>query len=161
MVLHGLVYRITRRRPAGRCFCHPILTVFKQLTGTPCSRVESTNVALDQREILKICSKESNICRCLKLSPHGLLQGTTVSKVTLQFSVETKTILFGTNTKAGKMPGEQCKSRWPRQQGHVVPGSVRVWSGKQKPRGAFQQRNPSGENAFGRWEVHEDTVTQR
>lgn len=96
---HGAIRRITRRKSSGGCFYNPMLIIFKHLMGTPCSKVENTDMALDQRAIFKICSKKPNICRFLKSFSRGPLEGTTVSKAALQFFTETKTILLGTNAK--------------------------------------------------------------
>ena len=89
--------------------------------GTPCSKVENTNMTLDQRENLKIYSKKPHICRCLKSFPCGLLKRTTIFKVTSQYFLwwpRQFCLGRGLNTR---YQGKRCKSGQSRQMGTHGP----------------------------------------
>lgn len=55
-----------------------------------------------------------------------------MSKVTLQFVMETETVLFGTNAKEDKMAKNSVNKDSLGKLEHMVPLSVGVQSGKQK-----------------------------
>lgn len=124
----GLLCRTTRQRRCGQCLCSPVLAACKQLMGTPCSEAENTNVPPDQREILKICDKKPQICRCLKSFPCGLLKGTAIFKMTSQyfFLWGPRQFCLGPGLNTTRCQGKQCKSEanwdsWPlSQEGNTV-----------------------------------------
>ena len=60
------------------------------------------NMALDQREMVEIYLERPDT----HSAQRGLLKGTTTSKVTLQSTLKTKTILHEINAEQDKMPGK-------------------------------------------------------
>lgn len=60
---------------------------------------------------MEIYREKPNTCKCLQSFLCGLLKGTTTAKVTLQFALETKTILYGINANQDRGPGKLVEIR--------------------------------------------------